>query len=149
MASKDYNTLKHIYLVDDDEDDRSLFAEVLHEEDRKVSIREAKNGYYLMDMLSSQVESLPDVIILDLNMPMKNGFECLSEIRTCQKMRELSIIILSTSDNPEIIEKAFKLGADFYAVKPTTVTGIKTLIKNILQIDWQQRDRDLVQFRLC
>lgn len=137
MLQKNQNSQKHIYLTDDDEDDRALFAEVLLELSSSVIITHSKNGKELMDILNRPPNPLPEVLFLDLNMPIKNGFECLEEIKKQNNpLQNLSIVVLTTSSDALTVDKAFKLGATFFAVKPNTFAGLKSLAHDILQIDW-------------
>lgn len=81
-------------------------------------------------------------------MPGKGGFECLEEIRNKQDvLSEINIIILSTSNDPGDIDRALELGADFYAVKPSSFDVLISFVKQVLQIDWQMTE-DTKKFRL-
>src|ERR1044071_455541 len=110
----------HILLADDDEDDRALFTDALHELNSNVKLTTAKNGVDLMRLLESWKGSLPDVIFLDLNMPLKNGFECLDEIKAEDRLRELPVVILSTSSQKETMDMLLKKQASMYIKKPGT-----------------------------
>lgn len=137
MNTEDKNPQRHIYLADDDEDDRTMFAEALSEIDSSVVLTQAENGKQLMDILSTPPNPLPEVIFLDINMPKLNGFECLEKIRQEHAdLQNIHIIIFTTSNNPATVERAFELGASYYAVKPNSFKALKSLINNILQIDW-------------
>jgi len=69
-------------------------------------------------------------------MPRKSGFDCLEEIRTHgTSVRDLKIIMLSTSNSPDIMLKAKDLGATYYAVKPNSVTGLRNLLSEVLETD--------------
>lgn len=126
---------KLIYLADDDEEDRSLFAEALHEIDTSVELIEAEDGEKLIHRLCVLESSLPDVIILDINMPKLNGFECLEIIRGHDSdLKYTNVIMFSTSNNPAAIAKSKKLGATFYAVKPASFKDLKSLINDILKV---------------
>jgi len=81
-------------------------------------------------------ESLPDMIFLDLNMPVKNGIECLKEIRNDKKLDNLPIIVYTTSDNPRDIDTCFDLRANLYVVKPTSFESIIKTLKKIINIDF-------------
>lgn len=134
---ENHNSFKHIFLVDDDEDDRVIFAEALLEIDSSYTISEAENGVEMMEFLYRQ--PMPDLLFLDLNMPKRGGLECLQEIKTNDRgLQNLKIVILTTSSNPNNIEAAYQLGAAYYAIKPNNFKGMKSLIKNVLDIDWQQ-----------
>ncbi|MBS7253297.1 response regulator [Flavobacterium branchiicola] len=126
-----------IYMADDDEDDRMLFLDAMLELNLSVVVEAAVDGLELLDMLSQAVQQLPEIIFLDINMPGKNGFECLEEIRSAKgEMKDVKIIMLSTSSNPENIELCYELGADLYAVKPSTFEDLKKLLLKVFQLDW-------------
>lgn len=131
------NTPKNIYLADDDIDDREMFAEILLELDSSVILTQAEDGKQLMNILQVLPNRLPDVIFLDLNMPKQDGFECLKEIRNHNgHLKNLNIVIFTTSSDPNDMAKAFELGANFYVVKPNTFDGLRSLVSDVLQIDW-------------
>lgn len=131
------NLQKIIYLADDDEDDRMLFFDAVLDLKLHVAITAAGDGVELLDMLSKTVKHLPEIIFLDINMPGKNGFDCLGEIRSAKgDLKKVKIVMLSTSKNPENIDLSYKLGADFYAVKPSTFQGLKNLLQKIFEMDW-------------
>lgn len=150
MNLKIQTSPKRIFLADDDADDRSLFAEALHKIDSLAILTQAEDGKALMDKLYISVNPLPDVIILDINMPKLNGFDCLEKIRGDKgNLKNTPVIILSTCNCTATIEKAKKLGANFYAIKPNSFSGLNTLINEIIQIDWStNRKRKKNKFRL-
>jgi len=149
MITEDKTSPRHIYLADDDEDDRILFAEALSEIDSSAVLTQAENGKQLMDILSIPTNPLPEVIFLDINMPKLNGFECLEKIRKeNEDLKNVQVIIFTTSNNPATVEKAFELGASFYAVKPNSFKALKSLIDKILQIDWFSATQEDRKFQL-
>ena len=125
------NTL-HILLADDDKDDRGLFQDALDELPLTTQLTTVFNGEKLMQFLHETKEPLPDILFLDLNMPRKNGFECLSEIKRTEKLKLLSVIIFSTSYEPEVVGLLYKNGAQFYIRKPNDFTQLKKLIYQAL-----------------
>lgn len=138
MALEKQNSQRYIYLADDDPDDRELFVEALQEADPSVIITQAEDGMQLMQIIDTITEPLPEVLFLDINMPGMSGFECLEKIRRQEgNIRKINIIILSTSNDPTVIEKALELGATFYAVKPNKFDVLRTFVKDVLQTDWQ------------
>jgi CheY-like chemotaxis protein len=73
-------------------------------------------------------EKLPGILFLDLNMPCKNGFTCLTEIKQDEELRELPVVILSTSFQQEKVDQLHKGGAQHYVCKPTEFSHLKNLI---------------------
>lgn len=134
------NSHRHIFLADDDCDDRQMFEDALLEVDRNVILTHAEDGVELMNILSLKPDPFPELIFLDLNMPKRNGLDCLMDIRRCI-MPKPHVIMLTTSENPMNIQSAFELGASFYAVKPNTFEGLKSLISIALSIDWSKYSR--------
>jgi CheY-like chemotaxis protein len=126
----------NVLLADDDEDDREFFNEVVSEVVPKAKINMVKNGAALMEYIGTPGVQLPDIIFLDLNMPCKNGKECLREIKRNSNYRHIPVIIYSTSSNVKDIENAYNDGADLYVTKPNTFNDLKKIAKKVLGIDW-------------
>ncbi len=134
---------KNIYLADDDEDDRLFFQDALSEVCKEVQLTIAKDGVELMDILYLPPSPLPDVIFLDLNMPAKNGFECLEEIKKSELLKHLPIIIFSTTVQEDAVNKVYKEGANFYIRKPDNFNHLKKALKKVLSIDWLKEARQI------
>jgi CheY-like chemotaxis protein len=128
----------NILLADDDADDCFFFEKALSEISIDTRLNTVNNGERLMDYLSKNLEQLPDVLFLDLNMPRKSGFECLTEIVENIKLKDLPVIMFSTSytldPNYEqsMIDVLYKLGAQDYIRKPGDFTKLKELIHQSL-----------------
>ncbi len=127
-------SITHILLADDDEDDRELFSDALREVHSNVKLTTAKNGVDLMRLLESWKGTLPDVIFLDLNMPLKNGFECLDEIKAAEHLKELPVVILSTSSQQETMDILFRKHASMYIKKPGTYPQLRNAIEQTLKV---------------
>jgi CheY-like chemotaxis protein len=127
-------TPAHILLADDDDDDRLLFTDVLKEYSKELNLTFAHNGEHLMTLLRSG--RLPDVLFLDLNMPLKNGMECLEEIRSDEKLKGLPVVIFSTSSHPGTINQVYDIGAHLYVRKPNDFRTLKKAIQEVLKKDW-------------
>jgi CheY-like chemotaxis protein len=131
------NTL-HIILADDDIDDRFFFDKALKEIPIPSRLTTVNDGEQLMNYLIEHYDDLPDVLFLDLSMPRKTGIECLSEIKENEKLKDLSVIMLSTSfprDNKyeqNIIKTLFTIGALDYIRKPGDYQTLKHVIHNAL-----------------
>lgn len=144
------NSPKNIFLADDDEDDRMLFMDAVCDLELSVLVSAATDGAELLEMLSQNLHKLPEIIFLDINMPGKTGFECLKEIRSADgKLKTVRIVMLSTSKSPENIDLCYELGADFYAVKPSTFEGLKNLLLKIFNMDLQATKRQEKLFLLA
>jgi CheY-like chemotaxis protein len=126
---------KKIFLAEDDADDRMFFEDVLKEVSISTNLVMADDGVELMSVLEETVPPPPDIIFLDLNMPRKNGFECLKEIRQTDKLSKIPVIIFSTSDNAQAIDKTYSLGANFYMQKPRSFALLKKAIETVLSAD--------------
>lgn len=149
MGLENYDSHRYIYLADDDEDDRSFFSEAIGELDPSVILKQASDGMELMQILHTLTDPLPEIIFLDINMPGISGFECLEEIRKLKgAIHEVRIIILSTSNDPENIDKALRLGASFYAVKPNNFNILKSFLADVLKIDCKSSSNGSRKFRL-
>ena len=95
----------HILLADDDKDDCMLFKDALEELPLSTSLAIVHNGEQLMHFLNTQMATPPNVLFLDLNMPRKNGLECLTEIKLNKNLAQLPVIIFSTSSTDYFIIK--------------------------------------------
>ncbi|MEO8086808.1 MAG: response regulator [Bacteroidota bacterium] len=135
MPTKNYNIL----LADDDEDDRMFFKEALSELSISASLDTVGNGEELMNFLEDNKINLPHVLFLDLNMPRKTGFECLSEIKQDVKLRRLPVIIYSTSLNPEVMELLYNKGAQHYIRKPAEFAKLKSVINKALSLSGKNK----------
>ena len=127
----------HILLADDDDDDRLFFKDAIEELKVKTIVTMVKDGVELMDYLSKPEIHLPNLVFLDLNMPRKSGMECLKEIRSNSKLKDLSIAIYSTSALEKDIEETFIKGANIYIKKPNDFEVLKNMIAKVITIKWQ------------
>src|SRR5690606_17627724 len=117
-----------ILLVDDDESDRMLFKEAFSELKIKTVVNTLNDGVELMEFLNKEGARLPQYLFLDLNLPRKNGLECLIEIRSNEKFKDIFIAIYSTSDNEKDMEETFLSGANVYITKPTDFNVLKQML---------------------
>jgi CheY-like chemotaxis protein len=121
-------------LADDDPDDRMLFEDAVAGIPVEVTVSTVKDGEELMLVLNTSI-ILPDVLFLDLNMPRKNGFECLQEIRANRNMNDIFISIYSTTANEKEINETFKNGANMFINKPNTFTELKAMLNKVFTLD--------------
>ena len=127
----------HIILADDDEDDRLFFTDAFEELKINTKVQTYKDGVELMNYLNQDDAILPQVLFLDLNMPKKNGIECLHEIKQNDKFKDLAIAIYSTSSSEEDIENTFVSGANIYIKKPNDFNTLKKILSDVVTINWQ------------
>ncbi|MCF2442330.1 response regulator [Dyadobacter sp. CY345] len=125
------NETCNIFLADDDEDDTFLFKEALGQLPVPTELIIAENGMELMRKLGSSA-LVPDLIFLDMNMPVKNGLECLLELRSSTSYDATPVVILSTSIAGYLLEEAYNAGANLYIQKPTSFSNLVTILKKCL-----------------
>ena len=122
-----------ILLADDDKDDCLLFKDALDELPISVHLTTVHSGEQLMRLFNKN-EKLPDILFLDLNMPRKNGFQCLTEIKQNEKLRELPVIIFSTSFDQDIVNLLYKNGAQYCIRKPNQFSQLKNLLHRAITL---------------
>ncbi|MDN3687309.1 response regulator [Cyclobacterium jeungdonense] len=133
----------HNLLADDDENDRLIFKEAFAELKIKTVVGTVNDGIQLMERLHDSTIPLPDLLFLDLNMPRKNGLECLKEIRGNEKLKEISIAIYSTSDNKKDLEETFLNGANIYVIKPNSFNRLKMALEKALMTTYHYQDKEM------
>ncbi len=136
MHCTEKTPVKLVYFAEDDKDDIMILDDVFSEIDRSVIIKHFTTGDALIKSFTAVGDSDPDILFLDLNLPVKSGFECLKELRSMEfDLKKILIIVYSSSSEPEIIAQAFALGASHYVVKPSDYSTLKKLIRKILKMD--------------
>ena len=124
----------NILLADDDGDDCLFFKEALGGFVLSTHLTTVPNGEHLMHLLINKTNKLPDVLFLDLNMPRKNGFECLLEIKENTQLKNLSVVIFSTSFEQEVVNTLYKNGAQHFIRKPSEFSQFKKIIQQTLTL---------------
>jgi CheY-like chemotaxis protein len=138
MKNKQQNAPLNILLADDDKDDRFFFEKALQELPVATHLTTVQNGEQLMDYLDINSAHLPDVLFLDLSMPRKTGFECLSEIKENEKLKNLPVVMFSTSFTRGIelemnlINMLSRMGSQDYIRKPGDFEQLKEVIHQAL-----------------
>ena len=127
----------HIILADDDEDDRMFFKDAFDELKINTKVQTCNDGVELMNYLNKEDSVLPNILFLDLNMPMKNGIECLYEIKADKRFDDIVIAIYSTSSSEEHIEETFVNGANIYIKKPDDFNELKRVLSYVVTLNWQ------------
>jgi len=129
------NTVR-VFYCDDDQDDQMLFREIERDSGKFELTLQSSGNELLLTLRKS--EPLPDIIFLDLNMPRKNGIQVLREIRQMDKCQYVPVIVFSTSDSIDNIEKTRELGANLFITKPTSFMLMEKTIAHCVAIDWNK-----------
>ena len=124
---------RNIFLVEDDEDDQQFFIEAIKKIDTSIVLNISKNGVEALTKLNN-MDELPDVIFMDINMPLMNGFACLTELKKQIRFKTIPVVILSTTNNPAEAELAVMLGASFFLSKPSHFPLLKKNIARIVDL---------------
>ncbi len=129
----------HILLADDDEDDRFLTCEAFRQHFPASQLSFVEDGEELLDYLTHSGQyagtnhPLPDLILLDLNMPRKDGREALQQIKTNEQLRPIPIIVLTTSDAQDDIDQSYSNGANSFITKPASFHRLSQICQTIGQ----------------
>lgn len=123
-----------ILLADDDYDDCLFFKRAIQELSVTTDLEIVNDGEELMEYLAENSDNLPLVLFLDVNMPRKNGAECLTEIRQNEKFKDLPVIMFSTSNSWDTINMLFKSGAHVYIHKPNDFSQLKQVIHHAIPL---------------
>lgn len=124
---------KKIVLVDDDADDRQIFEEVLREIDPEAEVVNAENGLEMVALLDKMTDDdLPDMIILDQNMPKMTGKESLVFLKESRRYSHISTIVYSTYQIKDFYQECLELGAQDVVAKPDTMQAYREMIEQFL-----------------
>lgn len=122
-----------VYLVDDDEDDLEFVKEALFTHSYKGPVETASNGKVLLEKLELP-QSHPHVIVMDINMPVKNGFDTLGEIKSHASFKHIPVIILTASSSKNDEARCFDLGCSYFYSKPIELGDYVPLVQMVKQI---------------
>lgn len=130
MNSKKLNIL----LAEDDIDDCQFFKDALETLPMITRLTILHDGEDLMNYLDENSDHLPHVLFLDINMPRKNGYECLAEIKQNEKLKDLPVVMISTSNKKDMIDILLKKGANVYVRKPNSFVQLVQVIHHALPL---------------
>lgn len=125
-----------LLVVDDDPEDFLLVKTAVKRALLPLSVKGLSNGDALMNYLAERT-GMPDpmaptmVILLDLNMPGKDGRSCLREIKANQFLADIPVVIFSTSDSPDDIQKSYELNANSYICKPDDLSQLERILSTL------------------
>ena len=121
-----------IVFADDDADDRLLVQEAFEENKLTCTLDFVEDGVELLDYLAKN-KATPSLILLDINMPRKDGKQVLQEIKASDKWRHIPVVMFTTSKSPEDIRKCYDLGANSFIVKPSSFENLLNVTHTISQ----------------
>lgn len=138
-----------IFYADDDEDDLIFFNDAVEKiaskQQESIQLHIHRNGERLLETIKSNTIE-KGVVFLDINMPRKSGFQLLEEIRNTSEIKQLPVIIYSTSYDEESIQISHNLGANYYVVKPYNFDDLIQMICDIVHVNWHKHSIDLNNF---
>ncbi|TKT90733.1 response regulator [Dyadobacter frigoris] len=123
-------------IVDDDADDCEFFCEAISEINPLSKCLTASNGEDALMKLRGLIEPLPDFIFLDLNMQRMDGRKCLAELKKDSTLKNIPVIILSTSSSQKDIDDTKMLGASYYMTKPSEYQKLRKEIAFVMTQNW-------------
>lgn len=122
-----------IFLIEDDVDDIELLEVSLKDNKVEYSMDVVMEGDKVEDYLMN-CKKLPNIIVMDFNLPRVHGREIIKQIKSNQEFRDIPLLVLTTSTAREDIEYSYKMGADSFITKPTTIQGFNATVGTIVQL---------------
>ncbi len=122
---------QNILLIDDDQDDHEIFSAALEKISANLTCNLRQDATEALEQLKNDLLT-PDLIFLDLNMPVMNGQEFLNAVKKSEKLKGIPVIIFSTTSNRETIRLAKELGALDFITKPNKFDSLVMLLKSVL-----------------
>lgn len=127
-----------ILLADDDVDDRYIFDSAVKDINNLCQIFQVDDGEKLIDFINNS-PSIPDFIVLDINMPKVSGLDCLKYIKNNKKYNKINVLMLSTSTNDHDVREAFHNGASLYIRKPHSYAELKNILSYCISTDFLKK----------
>ena len=121
-----------IFIADDDEEDISMLRDSLTDRNSMVSCTTFHNGLVLLNYLKTNVDALPDLIVLDINMPVKNGFLTLHELKLDPQLQDIPVIMLTSTTRKEDEARCLQMGCKTFLKKPDSLSEYITLAERLL-----------------
>ncbi|KYG82249.1 response regulator [Roseivirga echinicomitans] len=130
----------NILLVEDNESDIMLIRLALEDVEIVRSLTAVNNGHEALQYLTKEDTILPDLILLDINMPVMDGLEALEKIKANDSIKQIPVIMLTTSSRKEDIIKSYKAHSNSYIIKPNDITGLDK-VAEVIRDYWQNTVR--------
>jgi DNA-binding NarL/FixJ family response regulator len=126
----------HIWLADDDPDDSEDFKNAIKDIAPSAIVTCVGDGEELMKLLAAG--PAPDILFLDINMPCKDGLDCLKEIRMERHLQKLPIVIFSSTREHRFVDVTYGYGANLFYKKPSSFSHLVSDLRNILALNWTE-----------
>ncbi|GAB4023077.1 response regulator [Spirosoma koreense] len=123
-------TTFNVLIVDDDEDDQFLIKTAFQRDSALYNLRFATDGTDVLESIETPL-FLPDLILLDLNMPVIDGFEVLKHLKNSPHYQHIPVVILTTSSDEQDINRAYRLGANTFLTKPIDHKALVDLAEQV------------------
>ena len=133
MQENDLNKL-HILIAEDDEDDAETIKQAFEKHSHFYKVDVVKDGKELLNFLNENHSQLPHVILTDLNMPLKNGYEALMDISKDKMINSIPVFVYSTTVNPIYVLQCKELGAKDFLIKPFNLSHFDLIPDKILSV---------------
>lgn len=124
----------NLLIAEDDDDDYFIFEMALQETNCLYKSVRAENGEILLSILK---EHIPDILFIDIQMPCKDGHQCIKEIRADRRYDELPIIVYSSRSDLANIERCYRAGSNFFVIKPDRLNDLTSVLRHLLSNDWR------------
>jgi response regulator RpfG family c-di-GMP phosphodiesterase len=135
MSDQQLEEVQDVLVADDDKDDFEVLSEVINNLSIKIFLSRAENGDVLMKLIHNK---MPDLLLLDLMLPCKDGKDCIREIRSDKKFDSLPIIVYTSLRDLESIEFCYRWGTNLFVHKPQTFSEIGDVVRKIFSINWKK-----------
>lgn len=135
-----------IHVAEDDPDDREMFQEAVLDQWPAARLRFSEDGEQFLDQFdlleqpSNDSLELPDVIVLDLNLPKISGKECLTHLKSNDRLRHIPIIVMTSSQDEEEVLECYRLGVSSYLTKPNSSQDMKSMVA-AMRVFWTSTAR--------
>jgi CheY-like chemotaxis protein len=139
--------IKNILVADDDPDDTLLLCEAIVEIDKSVIYHVTKNGKELLDVLINNKIETPQIVLLDINMPIMDGWSCLLELKKHETYKDIPVIMCSTSIAQADVRKALEYGAFAFYVKPNSYLLLKDFLLILINTESLNKEAIASQMR--
>ena len=124
--------IERILLIDDDKDDRELFAAAIYQLDKDINCNLCRSGEVALQKLNDAEHPLPDLIFIDINMPGMNGYDVLVALKASERLRHIPAVIYSTFVTPKVGQRVMEAGAAAFISKAGTYDGLINQLKEAI-----------------